>query len=44
MAWIANGAGLDPEEVWGVTPGDYGRHLPTSDQPELLLKAFKPKV
>lgn len=41
MGWIANGAGLEPEAVWGVFPGAYGRNPPTSDHPELLLKAAK---
>lgn len=42
MTWIANGAGLEPEAVWGVTPGGYGKNPPTSEHPELLLRAHKP--
>lgn len=44
MSWIANGAGLDPVAVWGVTPGGYRAEAPTHDHPELLLRASKPKV
>lgn len=39
LEWIANGAGLDPEVVFGVSPGEYGRDHPTFDHPELLLIA-----
>ena len=42
LEWIANGAGLDPEAVFGVAPGEYGREAPTFDHPELLLIARKP--
>ncbi|HMC08323.1 MAG TPA: hypothetical protein VKL22_03260, partial [Actinomycetota bacterium] len=42
LEWIANGAGLDPEAVFGVAPGAYGREAPTFDHPELLLIARKP--
>jgi SAM-dependent methyltransferase len=42
LEWIANGAGLDPEAVFGVSPGAYGREQPTMDHPELLLIARKP--
>lgn len=42
MEWIANGAGLDPEAVWGVSPGDYRRVRPSFDHPELLLVARRP--
>ena len=42
LEWIANGAGLDPEAVFGVAPGAYGREVPTFDHPELLLIARKP--
>lgn len=41
MAWIANGAGLDPLGVYGVAPGKYRRDDPTADHPELLLLARK---
>lgn len=39
LEWIANGAGLDPEAVFGIAPGSYGRDRPTMDHPELLLIA-----
>lgn len=42
LEWIANGAGLDPEAVFGVSPGAYGRETPTFDHPELLLIARRP--
>ncbi len=42
LEWIANGAGLDPEEVYGVAPGAYRREPPTLDHPELLLLAGRP--
>lgn len=42
LEWIANGAGLDPEAVFGVSPGNYGRDRPTMDHPELLLIARRP--
>ena len=42
LEWIANGAGLDPEAVFGISPGNYGREAPTFDHPELLLIARKP--
>ena len=43
LEWIANGAGLDPEAVFGVAPGAYGRDMPTMDHPELLLIARRPR-
>lgn len=42
LEWIANGAGLDPGGVFGVSPGDYGAAPPSDDHPELLLLARKP--
>lgn len=42
MEWIANGAGLDPVAVYGVSPGEYSRASPTFDHPELLLIARRP--
>jgi len=42
LEWIANGAGLDPEAVFGVAPGEYGRDTPTVEHPELLLIARRP--
>lgn len=43
LQWLANGAGLDPQDVFGVSPGAYARSAPTSDHPELLLVARKPE-
>jgi SAM-dependent methyltransferase len=42
LEWIANGAGLDPEFVSGVAPGDFRGRVPITDDPELLLLARKP--
>lgn len=42
LEWIANGAGLDPEVVNGITPGAFGAEVPTRRHPELLLLARKP--
>lgn len=42
LEWIANGAGLDPEAVNGISPGAFGADVPTRDHPELLLLARKP--
>lgn len=42
LEWIANGAGLDPEFVNGVSPGEYRGQAPTKEHPELLLLAVKP--
>lgn len=42
LEWIANGAGLDPESVYGVSPGEYAKSTPTFDHPEILLLARKP--
>lgn len=42
LEWIANGAGLDPEAVYGVEPGAYRGEAPTFNHPELLLLAAKP--
>jgi len=42
LEWIANGAGLDPEAVFGVSPGNYHRDPPTFDDPELLLIGRRP--
>ncbi|MFN2611544.1 MAG: class I SAM-dependent methyltransferase [Actinomycetota bacterium] len=44
LQWIANGAGLDPNVVYGVSPGEYKQSDPTQDHPELLLLASKPQV
>ncbi|MBW3588045.1 MAG: class I SAM-dependent methyltransferase [Actinobacteria bacterium] len=43
MEWIANGAGLDPDAVYGIAPGAYAKQAPTRDHPELLLIATKPE-
>lgn len=42
LEWMANGAGLDPQAVYGISPGVYARATPTFDHPELLLLARKP--
>jgi len=39
---LAHAAGLDPEEVWSATPGDYARRPPDLDHPEFLLLARRP--
>jgi SAM-dependent methyltransferase len=41
---LARGAGLDPVEVHGVSPGTYRRHAPTLDDHELLLLARCPRA
>lgn len=43
LEWLANGAGLDPLAVYGVSPGAYGLVEATVDHPELLLIATKGK-
>lgn len=42
LEWMANGAGLDPQFVSGVSPGNYRGESPTIQHPELLLLARKP--
>ena len=42
LEWIGNGAGLEPDAVFGVSPGVYGRNEPTTEHPEVLLLAHKP--
>jgi SAM-dependent methyltransferase len=42
LEWIANGAGLESDAVFGVSPGEYGRNEPTTEHPEVLLLAHKP--
>lgn len=42
LEWLANGAGLDPQFVAGVAPGDYQGRRPAREHPELLLLARKP--
>jgi SAM-dependent methyltransferase len=39
LEWIANGAGFEAQHVYGVSPGEYGRHAPTAAHPEVLLLA-----
>ncbi|HEV7864830.1 MAG TPA: class I SAM-dependent methyltransferase [Acidimicrobiia bacterium] len=39
---LAEAAGLRPEHVWSVTPGDYARRPPDIDHPEFLLAATRP--
>lgn len=38
---MAEAAGLRPDHVWSVTPGDYGPRPPNIDEPEFLLVATK---
>ncbi len=39
---LAEGAGLRPDHVWSVTPGDYAVRPPDIDHPEFLLLATRP--
>lgn len=39
---LAEAAGLRPEHVWSVTPGDYAARPPDIDHPEFLLAATRP--
>lgn len=39
---LAIGCGLVPEQVWGVSPGDFARRAPDFDHPELMLVGRKP--
>jgi SAM-dependent methyltransferase len=39
---LAHRAGLEPEHVWSVGPGDYARRPPTIDSYEFLLVATRP--
>lgn len=38
---LAESAGLRPERIWSVTPGDYAARPPDIDHPEFLLVASK---
>ena len=38
---LAEAAGLHPEHVWSVTPGDYAARPPDIEQPEFLLVATR---
>ncbi|MEO7817931.1 MAG: class I SAM-dependent methyltransferase [Actinomycetota bacterium] len=44
LQWLANGARLEPEVVYGVSPGDYAQVQPGFEHPELLLIARRPSV
>ena len=39
---LASAAGLEPEHVWSVGPGEYARNPPTIDSYEFLLVAVRP--
>ncbi|HVW31535.1 MAG TPA: class I SAM-dependent methyltransferase [Acidimicrobiia bacterium] len=39
---LAEAAGLRPDHVWSVTPGDYAARPPDTDHPEFLLVATRP--
>ena len=39
---MAEAAGLRPDHVWAVTPGDYAARPPDIEHPEFLLVATKP--
>jgi SAM-dependent methyltransferase len=39
---LAEAAGLRPDHVWSVTPGDYAARPPDLDRPEFLLLATRP--
>jgi SAM-dependent methyltransferase len=41
---LASRAGLEVEQLWSVTPGEYARNLPDLDHPEFLLVARRPQV
>ncbi len=38
---LAEAAGLRPDHIWSVTPGDYASRPPDTDHPEFLLLATK---
>jgi SAM-dependent methyltransferase len=40
---LAADAGLRPEAIWSVTPGDYAARAPDLEHPELLLVARRPR-
>ena len=42
LRFLARLAGLEPEHVWSVDPGDYARRSPDLDHAEFLLVARKP--
>ncbi|MBW8826377.1 MAG: class I SAM-dependent methyltransferase [Acidobacteria bacterium] len=39
---LAERGGLVVDDIWSVTPGDYGRRAPTIERPELLLVGHRP--
>jgi SAM-dependent methyltransferase len=39
---MAEAAGLRPEHIWSVTPGEYAARPPDIDHPEFLLLAVRP--
>jgi SAM-dependent methyltransferase len=41
---LAARAGLDVEQLWSVTPGEYARNAPDLDHPEFLLVARRPRA
>ncbi len=41
---LATAAGLEPRNVWSVTPGAYRADRPSIETPEFLLVAEKPRV
>ena len=42
LRFVARLAGLEPEHVWSVDPGDYSRRHPDLDHAEFLLVARRP--
>lgn len=42
LRFVARLAGLEPEHVWSVDPGDYARRHPDLDHAEFLLVARRP--
>lgn len=44
LRFVARLAGLEPEQVWSVDPGDYARRTPDLDHAEFLLVARKPAL
>ncbi|MCA1845790.1 MAG: class I SAM-dependent methyltransferase [Actinobacteria bacterium] len=39
---LAEAAGLCPEHIWSVAPGDYAARPPDTDHPEFVLVAIRP--
>ncbi len=42
LTMLCDLAGLHVDDVWSVSPGDYGRAVPTVEEPELLVTATRP--